>query len=272
MLQDYPVLVRGGGDLATGAVARLQRAGFPVLVTELPAPLAVRRTVCLSEAVRLGRWQVEDVVGVRADTVAAVRTLWSRREVPVLIDADGRLVGRLAAEIGVAAVVDAIMAKQNLGTHRGLARAVVGVGPGFTAGADVHAVVETERGHNLGRVVYSGSAAPDSGAPGAIDGFTWQRVLRAPAPGRFRPRAEIGGLVTAGAVVGVVEDADGREHPVTAEIAGVVRGLLWDGVAVPAGIKVGDVDPTGEISRCFTMSDKALAVGGGVLEAVLCLL
>ncbi len=252
---DTLVLLRGGGDLATGAAWRLTRAGFPVVVCELEHPLTVRRRVALSSAVADGRVDVEGMVGVRATASDAIG-LTRQGLVPVLVSPE-------LPELPVQVVVDARMAKRALDTTIDDAPLVVALGPGYTAGVDAHAVVETMRGPRLGRVLWSGSAAPDTGTPGEVAGHGAERVLRAPAEGAARWEARIGDLVEAGAVLGTV---GGRE--VRSPFAGVVRGLVADGTVVPADLKVGDVDPRAD-TDWQEISDKALAVGGGVLEAVL---
>lgn len=261
---DALVVIKGGGDLATGAGYRLFRAGFQVLVTEIPQPTVVRRSVAFAEAVYAGECSVE---GVRARLVGSLdeaSKLVGRRDVvPVLVDPEARCVAKLRP----AAVVDGIMAKANTGTSLGDASVVVALGPGFSAGVDCHAVIETNRGHELGRAITSGAASPDTGVPGAIGGETARRILRAPADGVVRTRAAIGDVVCNG---DVVAEVDGQ--PVATSLAGVLRGLLHDGLAVSAGTKVGDVDPRAKPEHCFTISDKSLAVGGGALEAVMMLL
>lgn len=253
------ILIRGAGDIATGIALRLYRSGFWVALTDLPQPTAIRRTVAFSEAIVRGETRVEDVTARRTE-LAGVPGLLAQGIVPVLADPEGHSVRALHPEV----VVDAILAKRNLGTRITDAPAVIGVGPGFTAGVDCHAVVETMRGHTLGRVYYTGAALPNTAVPGLIGGFAGERVLRAPAAGVFHPTHAIGDLVQAGDVVGEVAG-----QPMVCTISGVLRGLLPDGVTVHKGMKSGDVDPRGERANCTTASDKALAVGGGVLEAVL---
>ncbi|HEX7127046.1 MAG TPA: selenium-dependent molybdenum cofactor biosynthesis protein YqeB, partial [Thermodesulfobacteriota bacterium] len=249
-MTDVPlVAIRGGGDLATGVAYRLVRSGFPVVVAELPAPSAVRRAVCLSEAVYDGRVEIEGLVAVRCAGVAEAREALARGEVPVLVDPEGAGLRALRPAV----LVDAIMAKRNTGTTADAAPFVVALGPGFTAGVDCHAVVETQRGHRLGRVIHQGPAAPPSHVPEAVLGRT-DRVLRAPAAGRFGSRRRIGDLVGEGEVLGEVA---GR--PIVAPFAGALRGLVRDGLEVTAGQKVGDLDPRGVGDYCFTISDKALA-------------
>ena len=254
------VVVKGGGDLGTGVVHRLHRAGFRVLITELAQPLVIRRAVALAAAIYQGVVTVEGVVGRRVQTDAEIATAWQNDEIPVLADPRATVVARLDP----LAIVDAMIAKRNLGTHIDDAPIVVALGPGFIAGVDAHAVVETQRGHYLGRVILDGTAAPDSGVPGSTAGVTANRVLRAPVSGRFEGVCQIGERVRAGQVVAHVDG-----EPVCAAIDGVLRGLLADGLDVQTGFKVGDVDPRGVVDHCFTVSDKALAVGGGVLEALL---
>jgi xanthine dehydrogenase accessory factor len=257
---EITVLIRGAGDLATGVAARLWRCGLPVVMTELPRPLTIRRGVAFSEAVYQGETTVEGIRARRVASVPEVPTCWAEGIVPVLVDPAGECVVALRPRV----VVDAILAKRNLGTRRSQAELVIGLGPGFTAGADVHAVVETQRGHNLGRVLWTGTAAPNTGLPGDVGGAGAQRVVRAPADGVFIARRSIGDAVRTGDTLGSVGPA-----PVLAPIAGVVRGLIHDGLDVSAGLKIGDVDPRGIADYCWTISDKALAIGGGVLEATL---
>jgi len=260
ILRSGVVLIKGGGDLASGVAHRLHRAGFQVVITELPQPTVIRRTVAFASAVFAGQVTVEGVTARRLDDLAAVPAALAEGIIPVLVDPQAEAVGRLQPGV----VVDAIMAKRNTGTRRTDAPIVVALGPGFVAGVDCHAVIETQRGHDLGRVILAGAAAPSTGEPGETAGVGGERVLRAPVAGTFRGRRRIGEPVAAGDVVAEVDGA-----PVVAAIAGVLRGLLHDGLAVHAGMKVGDVDPRGRPAYCFTISDKARAVAGGVLEAIL---
>ncbi len=255
------VVIRGGGDLATGTALRLYRAGMEVVVCETAVPTSIRRTVCFSEAVRLGETEVEGVTA-RLAALADLPDLLERGIVPVLADPEGACIPALAPD----AVVDAIIAKRNLGTRMDMAPVVVAAGPGFTAGVDCHAVVETMRGHYLGRVIYDGAALPNTDVPGLIGGYAGERVLRAPADGVFRGVKRIGDHVRAGEAAGYVDGA-----PMVCTIDGVLRGLLADGVPVRRGMKSGDVDPRCAPEHCLCASDKALAVGGGVLEAILLL-
>lgn len=254
------ILIRGAGDIASGIALRLHRAGFSVAMTDIAHPTTIRRTVAFSDAVINGTQMVEGVTARCAEDADAVHAALAAGEIPVLVDPDCACCAFLKPD----ALVDAILAKRNLGTTISDAPIVVGVGPGFTAGTDCHAVVETMRGHTLGRVYYSGTALPNTNIPGLIGGFAGERVLRAPADGVFQGRHSIGDLVESGEVVGTVAG-----KAMTATISGVLRGLLADGVTVTAGMKAGDVDPRGEQTYCAQVSDKALAVAGGVLEAIL---
>ena len=254
------VVIRGAGDLATGIALRLHRAGLRVAMTDLPRPTAIRRTVCFSQAIVHGETVVEGVTAQRAESPAQALALLETGVVPVLADPEGTCVPVLRPD----ALVDAILAKKNLGTRITDAPVVIGVGPGFTAGADCHAVVETMRGHYLGRAFYEGSAQPNTGIPGLIGGFAGERVLRAPADGVFHQLLDIGAQVKQGDVAAQV---DGQ--PMVCTLDGVLRGILAEGTPVYKGMKAGDIDPRCELRHCYCASDKALAVGGGVLEALL---
>lgn len=256
------VVIRGAGDIATGIALRLWRARIRVVMTDLERPTAIRRTVCFSQAIRNGEAMVEDVAAKRAADPADASALLERGVIPVLADPEGSCIPVLEPD----GVVDAILAKKNLGTRITDARVVVGVGPGFTAGEDCHAVVETMRGHWLGRVYYKGSAQPNTGIPGLIGGFSGERVLRAPADGLFHQLREIGEQVKEGDVAATVDGV-----PMLCTLTGVLRGILPEGTPVFRGMKAGDIDPRCEPEHCYCASDKALAVGGGVLEALLAL-
>lgn len=254
------VVIRGAGDLASGIALRLHHAKIQVVMTDLPRPTAIRRTVCFSQAILFEQMQVEDVTAVYAPSVEAVAAILAEGKIPVLSDPEGKCIAALKPD----AVVDAILAKRNLGTRISDAPCVIGVGPGFTVGIDCHAAVETMRGHTLGRVITEGSPLPNTNIPGLIGGFAGERVLRAPADGIFRQVRQIGEPVKQGDVAGYVGD-----EPMLCQLDGVLRGILADGTPVHKGMKAGDVDPRGEVSYCETVSDKALAIGGGVLEALL---
>ena len=253
-------MLRGGGDLATGVAWRLTRAGWPVVVLELPEPLTIRRTVALSTAVADGEVSVQGMRGVLAHTATEAVAVAGRGDVAVLVAPRLVGLGPLRADV----LVDARLAKRNIDTSMGDAEVVIGLGPGFTAGTDCHAVVETMRGHRLGRVIWSGSAEPDTGTPAELGGRSADRVLRAPASGTVVWHAAIGDRVTKGQTLAEV----GRTA-VSAPFDGVLRGAISSGTAVPDDLKIGDVDPRSDPTACREISDKSLAVGGGVLEAVL---
>ncbi|MGB1251902.1 MAG: selenium-dependent molybdenum cofactor biosynthesis protein YqeB [Candidatus Promineifilaceae bacterium] len=251
------VVIRGGGDLATGIVYRLHKAGFPVVVLELPRPLVVRRTVAVAAAVLQGEVCVEGMIAQRVDTVSDALALAQQRVIPVMPSAE------LPAKLTPTIVIDARMAKRNIDTQIEQAPLVIALGPGFTAGTDCHAVVETMRGHRLGRVIWNGAAIPDTGTPGIVAGKGAERVLRAPVAGIVAWQVAIGDLVTKGQQLGTV-----AESPVNAPFEGVVRGLIMDGLTVRANLKIGDVDARADKAACYTISDKALSIAGGVMEAI----
>jgi xanthine dehydrogenase accessory factor len=258
-LNERRIVIRGAGDLASAVGWRLRTAGFGVTMTEVERPLAVRRRVSFCEAVWDGSAEVEGVKAVRIQRPEEARDAMERGTVPVLVDPE--LTGLSVLDPDV--LVDATLAKKNLGVRMDLAPLVVGVGPGFFAGRDVHMVIESKRGHFLGRVLTRGEAAPDTGVPGVVAGYASERVLRAPADGVFEARVELGDAVSAGQEVAVVGGVSLR-----AEIEGILRGLIRPGIVVVRGTKVGDVDPRGDRSYVDTVSDKGLAVAGGVLEAI----
>ncbi|MBM6756272.1 EF2563 family selenium-dependent molybdenum hydroxylase system protein [Collinsella tanakaei] len=254
------VYMRGAGDLASGIALRLHRAGMDVVMADIAEPTCIRRTVAFSEAIRCSEARVEDACARLAATPDEARSIMTPGDIAVMVDPAAERVAELAPD----AVVDAILAKRNLGTTMDMAPVVIGVGPGFTAGVDCHAAVETKRGHYLGRALYEGSPIPNTGIPGIIAGVGADRVLRAPADGPFECVRAIGDTVCAGEVVGRVAG-----EPMRATIDGVLRGLLAPGVFATRGMKAGDIDPRGDASFCTTVSDKASAVAGGVLEALL---
>lgn len=254
------VVVRGAGDLASGVINRLAKCGFKVVATEREQPTVIRRTAAYASAVFEGAVRIEGVEAVKAADLEEAQAALSAGKVPVLIDSSGQAIRELRPDF----VVDAIIAKKNLGTTMDMAPVVIGLGPGFTAGKDVHAVVETNRGHDLGRVILDGSAEPDTGKPGTVCGYSAERVVRAPADGVINTTAEIGDTVQSGQPVAYVDGV-----PVTVQISGVLRGLIHSGLYVTSGMKIGDVDPRGRREYCFSISDKARAIAGGVLEAML---
>ena len=260
-LNQLVVGLKGAGEMASGIAWRLYQANIRRLfLMEIPEPLAVRREVCFSEAVLNGKKTVEGVQAVRTDGVRATRRAWEQGQLAVIVDPKWTTIEEMHPDV----VVDSILAKRNLGTRMEEAPLVIGLGPGFTAGRDVHMVIETNRGHNLGRIVLEGSAEANTGVPGDIGGYAGERVFRAPVRGRFKARAGIGKRVRTGELLG---DVDG--HEVRAEIDGVVRGLIASGCRVSEGLKLGDIDPRGDTIYCRTISEKSRAMGGAALEAIL---
>jgi len=264
------VVVRGAGDLATGCIVRLVRAGFRVAALETAEPSSIRRTVCLSEAMYQGKAEVEGVRAIRTGSLEELKAALARfgpgGPVPLLEDPLCAVLPHLRP----LCLVDAIIAKRNLGTRIGMADVVVALGPGFEAGVDADAVVETNRGHDLGRVLLSGRAEPDTGTPGLIAGVGRERVLHAPVAGRVTNLKQIGDQVRAFEPVLALSGPEGRTE-LAAGFDGMLRGLIRDGFMARTGLKVADVDPRGRREHCFTISDKAMAIAGGVLEAVLML-
>lgn len=267
MRRESIVVVRGGGDIATGTIQKLHHCGFPVLALESEMPSAIRRQVALSEAVYEGESRVEDVVCRLARTVEEAERIWAMGQVPMMVDPGGEIIKRIRPW----AVVDAILAKKNLGTHRGMAGITVGVGPGFFAGRDVDMVVETMRGHNLGRLIEEGEAMKNTGIPGVIAGYGKERVIHAPAAGMLRGLCRIGDFVEQGqAIAELVRGEENASVLVEASISGLLRGLIRDGYPVKKGMKIADIDPrASEKDNCHTISDKARCIAGGVLEALL---
>lgn len=258
------VAVKGAGDLASGVMHRLTRAGFAVMATELPRPMVLRRTIAFAEAVALGQATVEGLTARLAASLEEARLILAVHEIPILVDPAGEVLRAARPHV----LVEATLSKRNSGITIADAPIVIALGPGYEAGRDVHAVIETNRGHNLGRVYLQGTAEANTGVPGTIGGYSAERLLRAPCAGTLYGRRQIGETVAAGETVAVVE-AKGTTTPVSAAISGILRGLVRDGLPVQAGLKVGDVDPRAVREHCFTISDKARAVAGGVLEAVL---
>lgn len=277
MFKDKLVIVRGGGDIATGTIHRLHKSGFRVLVLEIEHPAAIRRQVSFCEAVYSGSTKIEGVTGVRvskvikkeSDLTKKVRleleSIWDRHLVPVMIDPDGVSIQALHPKI----VIDGILAKKNLGTKRQMAPLTIGFGPGFVAGEDVDVVIETMRGHNLGRIITEGPALPDTKIPGNIAGYTKERVLRSPEAGVVYPVHRIGDVVAVDDVVMEIHTDEGQVVPVKATIPGIIRGMIKEGFSVKKGFKIGDIDPrVGELENCFTISDKARCIAGSVLEVI----
>ena len=254
------VIIKGAGDLATGVAHRLWNSGFSVVMLELPDPLVVRRTVSFASAVYENSITVENITAKLCPQADQIDQYLDQNIIPVMVDPGGSILQKKKPPV----LIDAIMAKYNTLTRIDQAELVIGLGPGFNAGHDVHAVVETERGHNLGKVIYNGQAAADTGDPGFIGGYSNERLLRAPHSGSFNPLKDIGDIVKAGETVALVDSIE-----IKAAIDGIVRGMLHPNIRVESGTKVGDIDPRGKQVDYRSISDKARAVGGGVLEAIL---
>jgi xanthine dehydrogenase accessory factor len=259
-LRELVILVKGGGELGSAVVHKLVSSHFKVCVTELSNPLAIRREVAFSEAVYEGQKEVEGVTAKLISYPGDIDRVWQEDKVPLLIDPTADVNFFLKPNI----LIDAVMSKKNLGTRISDASLVIGLGPGFQAGSDVHLVIETNRGHNLGRIIYYGQAEPDTGIPGEIAGISTERVVRAPKSGRFSSNKQIGDQVRSGEVIAFVDD-----FPIKAGIEGIIRGLLRRGTDVREGMKVGDIDHRGIKDYCYLISDKSRAIAGGVLEAII---
>lgn len=254
------IVIKGAGDLASGIAYRLKMAGFDIVMTESEQPTAIRHTVAFARAIYTGETVIEGVKGVFCKDNKAVEVAIKAGEIAVVVDEEAKIIQVLKPDI----VVDAIIAKHNLGTALVDAKKVIGVGPGFTVDKDCHYVIETMRGHYLGRIITEGSAQPNTGIPGEIGGYTKERIIRAPKEGLFRPQVAIGDEVKAQEIVGFV-----GEEPVVTSIGGTIRGMLFKDMFVTKGFKCGDVDPRCVREHCFTISDKARSIAGGVLEAVM---
>jgi xanthine dehydrogenase accessory factor len=252
-------VIRGGGDLATGVAVRLFRAGFKIIILEIERPTVIRLAVSFARTVYESKAVIEGIEGFLVSSCKEAQNIINQRKIAVLIDSEGNYIDKLNPTI----LIDAILAKRNLGTGKEQAPLVIGLGPGFTAGKEVDAVVETKRGHYLGRVIYQGKAELDTGIPGEIKGESIRRLLKSPADGEIMPLHKIGDLVKLDEVVAEVAGV-----PLKAEISGVLRGLIYTRTQVTRGMKVGDIDPRGIKDHCFTVSDKARSIGGGVLEII----
>ena len=255
------ILIKGAGDLASGIAVRLHLCHrFRIVMTEIEQPTTVRCEVAFSRAVYLNTCSVEGIQARLAKRSAEIIPILNAAEIAVYTGPLEELLSIYRPEV----LIDAVIAKRNLGTFIDDAPIVIALGPGFTAGEDCHAVIETMRGHDLGRVIYQGKASPDPGVPGDIAGYGRERLLRSPYAGIFHTVMRIGDMAKKGDIVATVDGA-----PVYAHVSGVIRGLLPDGTPVQAGMKSGDIDPRGIPEYCFTVSDKARAIAGGVLEAIL---
>jgi xanthine dehydrogenase accessory factor len=253
------ILIRGGGDLASGVALRLFHAGLNIVITELPQPLAVRRAVSFSEAIYEGQTTVEDVTGravVDPADMLKILNILGKRQIPVVVDPDCSV----AQTLHPLAIIDGRMRKQPPEPLTHHAALYLGLGPGFTAPTNCHAVIETRRGHSLGRVIWNGAARDDTSQPEGDP----RRVLRAPTDGILQSKARVGDHFELGQAIAAIND-----DVIAAPFAGILRGIIHPGLAVRSGMKIGDLDPRDQRDYCFTVSDKALAVGGGVLEALL---
>jgi xanthine dehydrogenase accessory factor len=259
-ISELMVLIRGGGEMATGIAHRLHRCHMRVLITEIAMPTSVRRNVAFAEAVYQGAQTVEGIKAVRVGSCDEAYAAWEQNQIPIFVDPEASI-GKILTPV---IIVDAIMAKKNGVAKLTDAPVVIGVGPGFTAGFNVHAVVESNRGHHLGRVIWDGAAESDTGIPASVDGYTASRVLRVPQSGIFNALRAIGDVIAAGETVATVNG-----ELIKAGISGQIRGLLRNGIQVEQGIKAGDIDPRGERGYCDSISDKSRAIAGGVLEAIL---
>jgi xanthine dehydrogenase accessory factor len=259
-LSDLVILIRGAGEMATGVAHRLASCRFKVCMTETSNPQAVRREVAFSEVIFDREKGVEGITAKLVESPDHIPEVWKGKKIPILIDPDAKVKDLLKPDV----LIDATLAKKNLGTKITDAPLVIGLGPGFHAGKDVHLVIETNRGHNLGRIIANGEAEPNTGIPGPVTGYTEERVIRAPKEGKFKALKMIGDDVKANEKVGMIGKVEVRSG-----IAGVIRGLLRDSTEVWKGMKLGDVDPRGIKAHCYTISDKARTISGGVLQAIL---
>ena len=254
------VVIRGSGDIATGIAVRLHHCGYKVIMTDITLPTMIRCTVSFGQCLYGEPSTVEGITATKAETLEEVTSILAKQQIPVIIDADLSLTKALNANY----LVDAILAKSNLGTNKNMAPITIALGPGFEAGKDCHAVIETSRGHYLGRVIYTGCTLPNSGIPGNIAGYTYERVVRSPCAGKVQRFSDIGDIVKQGDMIAEVDSS-----PVYAPLSGMVRGLINDGLSVENDFKIADIDPRGEKADYTTVSDKARAIGGSVLEAML---
>lgn len=260
-MQELVIAIKGAGEMASAVAHCLFRANFSrIFMMETTSPLAIRRRVSFSSAIHSEEITIEGVNGIRAENISDIQSAWTHSKIPIIADPHWLMIKQLRPKV----VIDAILAKKNLGTIAEDAELVVALGPGFLAGQDAHVVIETNRGHNLGRLIFSGPADKDTGIPGVIDGYSTERVLRAPIAGRFIAKKQIGDRIQPNECVGMVGD-----QSVRAEIAGVLRGIIRNGSAVHQGLKIGDIDPRGQIEFCYSISDKARAIGGAVLTSIM---
>ena len=260
MINNTIAVIRGGGDLGSGVAHALHKSGFKVLILEVEQPKAIRRKVSFAQAVFDGHTIVEGVTAVKAAAKQDIEAIWNQGCIPVYVDPEAILLNEIKADV----VIDALLAKQNIGMRKNMAPRTIALGPGFLAGKDVDIVIETNRGHNLGRLIYDGYAESNTGIPGSVQGYTEDRVLRAPRDGHIRTVLNIGDEVKKGEIICYIDN-----QPVQAAIDGVIRGLIMNNLQVTRDSKIGDIDPRGIKEYCFTISDKARTIGGAVLEAIL---
>ncbi len=262
--QDKIIIVRGGGDIASGTINRLHNMGFRVLVLEISKPNFIRRKVCYGEAVYEGEFSLEGTVSKLACSLEEIYSIWEEKKIPVYIDSEMKILEKLSPDV----IIDGILAKKNLGMSKELAPVTIGLGPGFEAGKNVHAVIETNRGHNLGRIIYEGKAAENTGIPGIIQGYGKERVIYASAEGILKTVHDIGDVVQKDEIIAYI----GTE-PVKASLTGLIRGMIRGGSFVKKGLKISDIDPReDQLENCYTISDKARTISGGAVEAVFFLL
>lgn len=254
------VVIRGAGDVATGIGHRLHRCGYKVLHLDIQKPLVIRRTVAFTQAIFDGEAEVDGVKCKLVENIKDIKSAFENDYVAVMVDPKAEIINELKPDV----VVDSIIAKKNLGTNQAMAKTTIAIGPGFEAGKDVDVVVESNRGHFLGSIILDGYAAPNTGEPGNIGGFTSERVIRAGADGRIRNVREIGDIVKQGEPIAYI-----GQTVVEASLDGILRGLITDGTKVYKGLKIADVDPRGERSYCYTITEKARAIGGAVVEGIL---
>ena len=260
MIENKVVIVRGGGDLASGTINRLHNIGFKVLVLEIEKPNFIRRKVCYGQAVYEKEFLLEGIVSKRADNLDEIKNIWADGRIPVYIDSQMEIVSKIKP----IAVIDAIIAKKNLGMRKGIAPITIALGPGFEAGKDVDVVIETQRGHNLGRIIFEGFAAENTGVPGIIKGYGKERVIHAPASGKLKIVHDIGSIVQKDEIIAYIDSV-----PVYASLTGLIRGMIREGSIVEKGLKISDIDPREEeLKNCYTISDKARTISGGVAEAL----
>lgn len=258
---DELVIVRGGGDLAAGTIQKLYRSGFKVLVLEVAKPTCIRRSVSFAEAIFEKEVEIEGIKAIKADSIVEIEQAWQNKKIPIVIDPTGKYIEKLKPQI----LIDAIIAKKNLGTNREMADTTIALGPGFEAGKDVDIVIETKRGHNLGRLIFEGKAVSNTGIPGSIEGYSSERVIHSEQAGTMKSIAKIGTIVEKDEVIAYIDN-----HEVKASMTGLLRGILRSGLKVPKGFKIADIDPRkSEQKNCYTISDKARNIAGGVLEAIL---